>query len=59
MLVAGALGNLGGREPLDFTEAFRDPPESVPGEQVIADRFIPGRAAPVRVITELRRRAAP
>ena len=31
LLVAGALGNLGGREPLDFSEAFRDPPESVRG----------------------------
>jgi RND superfamily putative drug exporter len=50
ILVAGALGNLGGREPLDFSEAFRTPPESVAGEQVISDRFIPGRAAPVNVV---------
>jgi RND superfamily putative drug exporter len=52
VLLAGALGNLGGREPLDFSEAFRDPPESVRGEQLISDRFIPGRAAPLRVVTD-------
>jgi RND superfamily putative drug exporter len=51
VLVLGALGNLGGREPLDFSEAFRDPPQSVAGQQLIADRFIPGRAAPVEVVT--------
>jgi RND superfamily putative drug exporter len=51
VLVAGALGNLGGRRPLDFTKAFRDPPASVQGEQVISDRFIPGRAAPLNVVT--------
>ena len=51
MLVAGALGNLGGRETLDFTEAFRDPPESVRGAEVIRDRFVPGRVAPVQVVT--------
>jgi RND superfamily putative drug exporter len=52
VLLAGALGNLGGRELLDFSEAFRDPPESVAGQQVIRDRFIPGRAAPVQVVTD-------
>jgi putative drug exporter of the RND superfamily len=52
VLLAGALGNLGGREPLDFSEAFRDPPESVAGQQLIRDRFIPGRAAPVQVVTD-------
>ncbi len=51
VLVAGALGSLSGREALDFSEAFRDPPESVLGEQVIAERFIPGRAAPVSVVS--------
>jgi RND superfamily putative drug exporter len=51
ILVVGALGALGGREQLDFSEAFRTPPESVAGQQLIADRFIPGRAAPVNVVT--------
>jgi RND superfamily putative drug exporter len=51
ILVAGALGSLGGREQLDFSEAFRTPPESVAGEQVISERFIPGRAAPINVVT--------
>jgi RND superfamily putative drug exporter len=51
ILVLGALGSLGGREPLDFSEAFRTPPESVAGEEIISERFIPGRAAPVEVVT--------
>jgi RND superfamily putative drug exporter len=51
VLLAGALGALGGREPLDFSEAFRTPPQSVAGEQLISDRFIPGRAAPINVVT--------
>jgi RND superfamily putative drug exporter len=50
ILLAGALGSLGGREPLDFSEAFRNPPQSVAGEQVISERFIPGRAAPIDVV---------
>jgi len=53
VLAVGALGNLGGRERLDFSEAFRDAPESVLGQELIRDRFIPGRAAPLRVVTEL------
>ena len=51
ILLAGALGALGGREPLDFSEAFRTPPQSVAGEQLISERFIPGRAAPINVVT--------
>ncbi len=53
VLSLGALGNLGGRERLGFSEAFRDAPESVLGQQVIGERFIPGRAAPLHVVTEL------
>ena len=52
ILVVGALGSLGGREPLGFAEAFREAPESVLGEQQIRDRFIPGRAAPLSVVTD-------
>jgi putative drug exporter of the RND superfamily len=52
VLVAGALGSLGGREPLGFTDAFREPPESVRGAQLIGQRFIPGRAAPLEVVTD-------
>ncbi|HEX6022879.1 MAG TPA: MMPL family transporter, partial [Solirubrobacter sp.] len=44
--------NLGGREPLPFSEAFREAPDSVLGERVIADRFTPGRAAPLRIVTD-------
>jgi putative drug exporter of the RND superfamily len=53
LLVAGALGNLEGREPLSFSEAFRDPPESVAGQRLIGERFIPGRAAPTQIVAPL------
>ena len=42
ILLAGALGALGGREPLDFSEAFRTPPQSVAGEQLITRALHPG-----------------
>jgi RND superfamily putative drug exporter len=51
VLVAGALGALGGREPLSFADSFRDPPPSVQAQDVIAEHFIPGRVAPVGVVT--------
>src|SRR4051794_18448269 len=44
ILLAGAAGAVGGREPLDFSEAFRSAPQSVAGEELISERFIPGRA---------------
>ena len=47
ILLVGALGSLGGREPLDFSEAFREAPESVLGEQLISRPLHP-RAAPRR-----------
>jgi RND superfamily putative drug exporter len=50
ILVAGSLGNLVGREPLPFSEAFREAPDSVLGEQVISDHFTPGRAAPLSIV---------
>ena len=52
VLVAGALGNLGGRETLDFSEQFRERPESVEGQELIQERFGVGRAAPVQAITD-------
>jgi putative drug exporter of the RND superfamily len=52
VLAAGALGNLGGRETLDFSESFREVPDSVRGQQVIRDRFVPGRSAPLRVVMD-------
>ena len=51
-LVAGALGGLGGRESLDFSEQFRDAPDSVAGQEVIAEHFAPGRVAPLRLVTD-------
>ena len=58
ILLVGALGTLVGRETLDFSEAFRTPPQSVAGQQLISDRFIPGRAAPVKRRHPLRQRNA-
>jgi putative drug exporter of the RND superfamily len=52
LLGAGALGNLAGREPLDFTEQFRDPPDSVRGGEVIQESFGLGRVAPLEVATQ-------
>jgi len=52
ILVVGALGYAGGREPLPFSEAFREAPDSVLGEQLISDRFIPGRAAPLSIVAD-------
>lgn len=50
LLAAGALASIGGRPALDFSESFREAPDSVRGQQVIRDHFIPGRAAPLRVV---------
>jgi RND superfamily putative drug exporter len=50
ILVLGALGNLGGRGYLDLTEQYRDPPESVQGQQLIRERYPPGRVAPLDVV---------
>src|SRR3954470_16907999 len=51
VLVLGALGNLEGRGFLDLTEQYRDPPESVTGQELIRDRYPAGRAAPLDVVT--------
>ncbi|MEU7941213.1 MMPL family transporter [Microbispora bryophytorum] len=50
VLAAGALAGIGGRPALDFSESFREVPDSVQGQQVIRDHFIPGRAAPLRIV---------
>ena len=53
LLLAGAVvAAAGDREPLGFADAFRDPPQSVQGQQLVGERFIPGRAAPLNVVTE-------
>src|SRR4051794_24463493 len=51
VLMLGALGNLEGRGFLDLTEQYRDPPESVAGQQLIRERYPAGRAAPLDVVT--------
>jgi RND superfamily putative drug exporter len=53
LLAAGALGALADREPLGFADSFRDPPASVQAQAVIAEHFIPGRVAPVGVVSDL------
>jgi RND superfamily putative drug exporter len=50
VLAVGALGNLARSGTLDFTEAFREPPESVRALALIQDEFGPGRAAPADLI---------
>ena len=50
ILVLGALGNLGGRGYLDLSEQYRDPPESIQGQELIRHRFPPGRVAPLDVV---------
>jgi hypothetical protein len=53
ILLVGALGNLGGRGTLDFVENFRDEPGSARGQQLIADAFSPGRAAPLSLVADI------
>ncbi|WP_432862177.1 MMPL family transporter [Microbispora rosea] len=50
VLAAGALAGIGARPALDFSESFREAPDSVRGQQVIRDHFIPGRSAPLRIV---------
>jgi RND superfamily putative drug exporter len=50
VLALGALGNLEGRGYLDLSEQYRDPPESVQGQELIRARYIPGRVAPLDVV---------
>jgi RND superfamily putative drug exporter len=55
LLVAGALGNLQHRESLDFSEQFRNPPESVQGLRKLQAKFPPGQAGPVDVLVDARK----
>jgi RND superfamily putative drug exporter len=57
LLTAGALGNLKDRGALDFSEQFRNPPESVAGLNRLKEKFPPGQAGPVNVVVDAR--AAP
>jgi RND superfamily putative drug exporter len=50
VLAVGALGNLAKGGTLDFTETFREPPESVRALALIQGQFGPGRAAPVDLV---------
>ncbi|WP_028066407.1 MMPL family transporter [Solirubrobacter soli] len=52
VLVAGALGNLKDREPLDFAEQFRSQPESVAGLRVMQAKFPPGQSGPVDIVID-------
>jgi RND superfamily putative drug exporter len=52
VLLAGALGNIGGRGYLDVTDEYRVPTESVLGQQVIRERYDPpGRIAPLDIVS--------
>ncbi len=50
ILAVGALGNLEGRGYLDLSHQYRTPPESVQGQELIRQRFPPGRVAPLDVV---------
>ena len=52
VLVAGALGNLKDRGTLDFSEQFREPPESVEGLRSLQAKFPPGQAGPVDIVVD-------
>ena len=47
VLVAGALGNLKQQGTLDFSEQFRETPESVEGLRILQAKFPPGQPGPV------------
>ena len=52
VLIAGAPGNLKGRETLDFAEQFRSTPESVVGLHQLQAKFPPGQAGPVDILVD-------
>ena len=52
VLLAGALGNLKGRETLDFAEQFRSAPESVAGLRIMQAKFPPGQSGPVDIVID-------
>ncbi|MDA0166689.1 MMPL family transporter [Solirubrobacter ginsenosidimutans] len=55
LLLAGALGNLKSTESLDFSEQFRNPPESVQGLRKLQEKFPPGQAGPVDVLVDAKK----
>lgn len=52
LLLAGALGNLSEQGTLDFSEQFRETPESVVGLRQLQAKFPPGQAGPVDIVVE-------
>lgn len=50
LLVVGSLGNLKPRGTLDFGEGFRDPPESVLGQDLIKEKLSGGETAPTEAV---------
>ena len=50
VLVAGALGNLKEQGTLDFSEQFRETPESVEGLRILQAKFPPGQPGPVDLL---------
>jgi len=50
LLVLGSLGNLKPRGTLDFGEGFRDPPESVLGQDLIKEKLSGGETAPTEAV---------
>jgi RND superfamily putative drug exporter len=50
ILGAGALGNFQDRGIIDFGEGFRDPPESVEGQELIEQGLSGGQIAPTTIL---------
>lgn len=50
ILFAGSLGNLKERGTIDFGEGFRDPPESVLGQQLIEENLSGGQTATTSIL---------
>jgi RND superfamily putative drug exporter len=57
LLLAGALGNLEGRDYLDLSQQYRNAPESVQGQDLIRKYFPKGRVAPLDVVVSSTRAA--
>jgi putative drug exporter of the RND superfamily len=50
ILGIGALGNLQDRGIIDFGEGFRDPPESVEGQELLEETLSGGQIAPTTIL---------
>ena len=50
VLIAGSLGNFKDTGIIDFGEGFRDPPESVDGQEVLEEKLSAGQTAATNIV---------